>query len=272
MAIQNDNTVLCKGDLKAYHEKILPYLGGNFMLGTNVSDYYSTDEKIVGVWIDGRPLYQKTIYIPSVAINSTYYLTNYINDIANVDYMFKVAATINRTTANVVLNEFWNATNDFFICSVNYHSEIGWHSKIAGVSSWTDIKDFKLTVCYTRTTDAANSAVTTPGCYDLNRPDLWPANNEIFFGNGLYGYRETGTITQAASQLNMKTLNPTNITKLTNCGGQWYHGSEYISLNGCNQDYQKSGLVLSGNRLSLRTYSNQARSNAPYDIWFTYLK
>ena len=63
MAIQNDNTILCKGDLKAYHEKILPYLGGNFMLGTNVSDYYSTDEKIVGVWTNGKPIYKKTFTV-----------------------------------------------------------------------------------------------------------------------------------------------------------------------------------------------------------------
>ena len=34
MAIQDDKTLLCKGDLKAYHESISPYLGGNLMLGT----------------------------------------------------------------------------------------------------------------------------------------------------------------------------------------------------------------------------------------------
>ena len=60
MAIQDDNTILSKADLKAYHQKILPYLGGNMMMSTNVSDSYSTDEKVVGVWLDGKPLYQKT--------------------------------------------------------------------------------------------------------------------------------------------------------------------------------------------------------------------
>lgn len=50
MAIQNDNTLVTKGDLKnLYSNKILPYLGGNFALATNVSDYYSTDEKLVGL-------------------------------------------------------------------------------------------------------------------------------------------------------------------------------------------------------------------------------
>lgn len=50
MAIQNDNTLVTKGDLKAlYSDKIAPYLGANLALKTNVSDYYLTTEKIVGV-------------------------------------------------------------------------------------------------------------------------------------------------------------------------------------------------------------------------------
>ncbi len=50
MAVQNDNTIVTKGDLKTlFSDKIAPYLGQNLTLRTNVSDYYSTTEKIVGV-------------------------------------------------------------------------------------------------------------------------------------------------------------------------------------------------------------------------------
>ena len=269
MAIQDDKTLLCKGDLKAYHESISPDLGGNLMLGTNVSDYYETTEKIVGVWTNGKPIYQLTIIdtMPKVTTAGTYVTKNITPSISNVDLIF--------------------VKNSFVIDSgsisrpMPYTLNSGYQSKVSAAKTYLQVssaiaehsqRPVYITIQYTKTTDAANSATTTPGCYDINFPNTWPVNKEIFFGNGLYGYRETGIITQGASQLNMKTLNPTNVTKMINCGGQWYHGSEYISLNGCNQDYQKSGLVLSGNQISLRTYSNQVRTNAPYDIWVTYTK
>lgn len=43
---------------------------------------YSTEEKVVGTWIDGKPLYQKTVYIPSLP-NSTQ--VKYTIDVTNVD-------------------------------------------------------------------------------------------------------------------------------------------------------------------------------------------
>ena len=48
MAIQNDNTVVTKGDLKAlYSNKIAPYLGANLALKTRTGDYYMQDEEIL---------------------------------------------------------------------------------------------------------------------------------------------------------------------------------------------------------------------------------
>lgn len=42
-------------NFKEFYARILPYLNG---AGAND---YSTEEKIVGSWIDGKPVYQKTI-------------------------------------------------------------------------------------------------------------------------------------------------------------------------------------------------------------------
>ena len=52
MALTNDQITAL--NFKDFYTQILPYLGSN---GTN----YSTTEKIIGTWIDGKPLYQKTI-------------------------------------------------------------------------------------------------------------------------------------------------------------------------------------------------------------------
>ena len=44
-------------NFRDFYMQILPYLGK----GGSGSINYSTDEQIVGTWIDGKPLYQKTI-------------------------------------------------------------------------------------------------------------------------------------------------------------------------------------------------------------------
>lgn len=50
--------------IQDYHNTILPHLNGMVPTIANKfdkSNLYSTDEQIVGRWIDGKPLYQKTI-------------------------------------------------------------------------------------------------------------------------------------------------------------------------------------------------------------------
>lgn len=70
-----------------YHESILPYLNGQVPVIANKFDktnLYSTDEKIVGTWIDGKPLYQKTFTGLSATINTGSW-TNGICTIPNGD-------------------------------------------------------------------------------------------------------------------------------------------------------------------------------------------
>jgi hypothetical protein len=75
--------------------------GESFVEGTNISaavigdaltalnngliDVFSYDERKVGTWVDGKPLYRKTVYRSSLP-NST--STNYQHGIANVDTIF----------------------------------------------------------------------------------------------------------------------------------------------------------------------------------------
>ena len=195
MAIQNDNTLVTKGDLKnLYSNKILPYLGGNFALATNVSDYYSTDEKLVGLWINGKPLYQKTIVdtLPS-AINTP----KYVNVGASIDYIMIINAMLINNDGFLIplpsINPVTDSEQTRVAAADNTFPGNPNTIQLRTANSNHVGKTIYTTVQYTKTTDSAGSAVTTPGCYDINRPDLWPTNQEIFFGNGLYGYRYYGT-------------------------------------------------------------------------------
>ena len=62
MSLTNPNKVITEERLSEFYTNILPYLGGMPDILANKfdkSNLYSTDEKIIGQWIDGKPLYQK---------------------------------------------------------------------------------------------------------------------------------------------------------------------------------------------------------------------
>lgn len=64
MALTNDQ--ITAQNFKDFYGQIRPYLNGQVPTFANQfsrSDLYSTDEKIIGQWIDGKPLYQKTLYV-----------------------------------------------------------------------------------------------------------------------------------------------------------------------------------------------------------------
>ena len=93
MSVTNPNLPVTEARLQEFYERIKPYLGGGYSAGDGIEISngeistdnlqsgdmddvvtplpavttrkefikYSTDEQIVGEWIDGKPLYQKTI-------------------------------------------------------------------------------------------------------------------------------------------------------------------------------------------------------------------
>ena len=64
MSVPNGERLATKQDLADMYQGILPYLGGMPEVLANKfskGDMYSTDEKMIGQWIDGKPIYQKTI-------------------------------------------------------------------------------------------------------------------------------------------------------------------------------------------------------------------
>ena len=282
MAIQNDNTILCKGDLKAYHEKILPYLGGNFMLGTNVSDYYSTDDKIVGVWTDGKPVYQRIVSFLNTTTDFSTHVKICEVSSWNIDNLiFLYGATNNHSSVNQIAvpigyNTTENDKRIFYICKQDVPNirENGIWTRGTAVGSLTII------VQYTKTTDVANSAIATPGCYDINRPDLWPANKEIFFGNGLYGQRITGTESLTANvrkdirinneECQLKAfgglVKPDGGTWLINFPYYW-NNDNYVSTAQIYSNIATSPYA----GLMLFFKSNQTQTTI-YDIWVTYTK
>ena len=288
MAIQNDNTLVTKGDLKnLYSNKILPYLGGNFALATNVSDYYSTDEKIVGIWKDGKPLYQRSF---DIGTESSTGMKNYTLNVANVDYAmldfshsFLYSKSGSTVTETLPLMIVWDTVSSggFTLVPQTSSVKLQWYRK-----AWQNLPAI-VTIQYTKTTDSAGSAATTPGCYDLNRPDLWPTNQEIFFGNGLYGYRAKGNFTATApgstfilnlvaNAANFTIVNTGGSAKVTNSGGSTV--MRMFGVNWSSSENKPTAVTLidrgTNNYLRFQAMfvTDKATTSNTYDVWVTYTK
>lgn len=74
MSLTNPNTVVTEQRLSEFYQGILPYMGGMpEMLANKFSkgDLYSTEERMIGQWIDGKPLYQRTFEKAVTEVNNS---------------------------------------------------------------------------------------------------------------------------------------------------------------------------------------------------------
>ena len=251
MAIQDDNTLVTKGDLKAlYGDKIAPYLGANLAISTNNSEYFSTNEKVVGVWIDGRPIYQKTLTCNLG--NAT--TVNNPHNISNLDFVIDMFGYGKDSSGNSfpvpyapVGNISWGV--QIYVSATNI--------TCATAQNWSG-STVKVTLRYVKTTDTASSALSA-GAYDINFPNTWPENTEIYFGNGLYGYHFTSTKTITSYGVNEAFELPLNYKEIIKGFGSvtWSNGYSFNLTNGGKpnaSDFQYAGLVYYTNVIYITTY------------------
>lgn len=114
---------------------------------------YSTEEQVVGTWIDGKPLYQKTIaHSGALVVDNSF--SNDICTLANVDQLVKSEGYFRRTSENnlmVSLNGGIRPESDASAYNVSIRF---FNNKIqVAVNGYNDIEYIALTVQYTKTTD-----------------------------------------------------------------------------------------------------------------------
>lgn len=122
----------------------------SIMRNLDFSNIYTEEERIIGCWVDGRPIYQKYIDIGDISGSE---LNNY--DVSSLNINFLVYADVNYYQTNVNNTELW------------YSASSGADSRVLGISSdhtkllcWGTNSVFrytKLILRYTKTTDAENS-------------------------------------------------------------------------------------------------------------------
>lgn len=119
---------------------------------------YSTEEREIGVWTDGKPLYQKTVHYGSVTAQTT----SIPLGIANVDHIHLCAGGSyinNNKPLPYIHYQTTYLTGGFFsvdTSDTSFQLRVGAQNITEGISSVT------ITVQYTKTTDTAGSGTWTP--------------------------------------------------------------------------------------------------------------
>lgn len=165
MSLANDQ--ITAQNFKDFYNGIRPYLNGQvptFANAFNRSDLYSTDEKIVGCWVDGKPLYQRTFVSnePFTISDNTDNYNRVIADATNIELVSSEGFMVHSSGLRETLPALYTSTD-----GLTYYSFIVKLSTIDGVpkicirisiKASTSSKSFSgyfVTVRYTKTTDTA---------------------------------------------------------------------------------------------------------------------
>ena len=168
MSLTNPNKVITEERLSEFYQGILPYLGGMPEIYANTfskSDLYSTDEKIVGQWIDGKPLYQK-IFTGTVAAgaSSDILFTDIIPNIESLVFYhakgkrhdmtgYVQIPLINGSGTTMFSAEFKGMGTD---------ASIGTKSRVTFIAgSGSTAMDYMMILKYTKTSDGVTSIGNT---------------------------------------------------------------------------------------------------------------
>lgn len=68
------------------------------VLDSDLGDNYSTSEKVIGTWIDGKPLYRKTVTINSINASNNY--IDVSHGISNMSMPISVKGIVKITNVN----------------------------------------------------------------------------------------------------------------------------------------------------------------------------
>lgn len=130
----------------------------------NKSDIYSTTEKVVGCWTDGRPIYQKTFIgtlLKTTAIGTEVVTTITIGASVRefIDFQGTYSNSVYGATSHMINNSRWvEGKLEVVRAALDDNATSGNTNVIRLLNSWyTTDSIYTVTIRYTKTTDAANS-------------------------------------------------------------------------------------------------------------------
>lgn len=141
-------------DVQSYPEVNLNNVFASGMPSANMTGqqiHYSTNEQVIGTWIDGKPLYQKTVIMTMPTLSTKYAIT----PISDCDMLFVVWAF--EYSSNSTMNVYTAYGNDTKLhgsvwTTNSHHADGGRIILQADDNAWAGVTVY-VTVQYTKTTD-----------------------------------------------------------------------------------------------------------------------
>lgn len=197
---------------------------------------YSEDEREVGVWIDGKPLYQKTYTNVSLQNNSDATLETNVSDFEIKDFEIDFIGV----SGNVA--KLRNCDDSLYVN--NNGTLIYW---INASSWWSGLSVANITVRYTKTTDIAGSGKWTP----QGTPAVHYSTEEQVVGTWVDGstiYEKTIVVnsTILIGQDNIINHNISNFGRCVSITGTCTYNqqNEYLPLPYFSSNTQTYGIIL----------------------------
>lgn len=124
---------------------------GSGIWGTNgnLAHHYSTNEQVVGTWVDGSTLYEKTYVLTSYTEGVNCFIEH---GITNLGMVIKLFGTCKRGNKRIALPFFHQTTDDWSINIYDADASTGKITFWAGVNNAQNLTDIYVTMQYTKTT------------------------------------------------------------------------------------------------------------------------
>ena len=239
---------------------------------------YSEEEREVGVWTDGKPIYQKTIDCGLMPKDTNWH--DVAHGISDIDRAISIDSIVFSSVQSIV-QEFsgssaYRPSRTEGIIAIRYEEYIRF------MNNWQDANTGHLyvTLKYTKTTDLPGSGkYTTLGGAAVH----YSTNEQVigtYFGKTLYRKGFTYSSATFSSQQAVLTNNLTGILEVVNIGGSFYEPRDgrYMSL----QYFRKLAseclylqtMVLSDHSVSTTLVTNTYFYQTLQDIkiWIEYTK
>lgn len=225
MSLTNPDKVVTEQRLSEFYGQILPYLGGMPEAVANKfsrSDIYNTSERIVGQWVDGKPIYQKTFVINTTISNGTEIGTiPNLEEVIDVFGFGQLPNTSNNNWIPICYAMVGGGGAEATTVYVDNSTK-----KLYFVNSRTELNYIKsrFTIRYTKTTDSATAiGVDTDYSTDEKIVGTWIDGKPL--------YQKTiscGTLPNATTKLIAHTI--TNLDKIITVNGFAHSTDSILSL------------------------------------------
>ena len=185
---------------------------------------YSEEEREIGVWTDGKPLYEKTLNLNVTNSGDRFDISN-----LHIDTMVQMVGFIHQTGGNNPSVPYSSSPNDYALPYYSF-SDDSIHAIYAGSYNQTT---WVITIRYTKTTDTAGSGTWTP----QGIPAVHYSTDEQIVGTWIDGstvYEKTVVSTSELTRgtTNQIELGTTNVKDFVSVEGFASYGSNnsYIPL------------------------------------------